>query len=494
VKSPWSTPVVVPGDPDDARLLEQLRPAGHVNPEPQDRYDLVVLGGGTAGLVCAFGAAGLGARVAIVERDLLGGDCLNTGCVPSKAVIAAAAKVKARYGDERPPQEEFTAALAGMREVRADIAAHDSVRRLQGAGIDVFLGRGIFTDGERLEVAGAMLRFRAAVVATGARAAIPPVPGLADVATTNETIFALTERPERLLVLGAGPIGCELSQSFARLGSQVTLVDMADRVLPIEHADASALVLEALREDGVKVVLGTPAEGVATRDGTIVLTAGGEHAGDALLVATGRSPNVDGLGLEAAGVRVDRTGVVVDDRMRTTNPRIYAAGDVASEKKFTHAADAQARIVIRNALFPGSSSAAGLVIPWATYTDPAVAHVGPLPHELESSPSLTALTVPFSDVDRARAELDTRGFARAWVDPKGRMVGATVVGRGAGDLIGEATLAITKGLEIGDLSATIHPYPTRAEVWRKLGDQANRARLTPTAQGWLRRWFRFPWR
>ena len=490
---PWTTPVVVPGDPDDERLVANVHPITHVNAGAAPKYDLVVLGGGTAGLVCAFGAAGLGAKVALVERDLLGGDCLNSGCVPSKAVLAAAAKVHARTSGVRPPEQAFRDAMSGMRRIRADISRHDSVARLQAAGVDVFLGSGSGAD--RLEVAGATLVFRAAVIATGARAAIPPIPGLRESAPlTNETVFALTDRPDRLLVLGAGPIGCELAQAFARLGSRVTLFDMADRVLPHEDPDASAAVLETLRADGLDVRLQAGVTHVSRRDGAVVVQAGEEHVGDALLVAVGRSPNVTGLGLEVAGVEADRDGVVVDARMRTSNPRIYAAGDVASELKFTHAADAQARVVIRNALFPFSSTTDKLVIPWATYTDPEVAHVGPTGAALASMQPLTVLTVPFAEVDRARAEQDTRGFARLHVDARGRVIAATVVGPGAGDLIGEATLAITLGLEATALSTTIHPYPTRAEVWRKLGDQAVRAKLTPRAQVWLRRWFSLPWR
>lgn len=490
----WSSPVVLPNDPDDARLVDHLHPRDHQNPVPADRYDLVVLGGGTAGLVSAFGAAGLGAKVAIVERDLLGGDCLNTGCIPSKAVLASAARAQHTAGDQSPPPEAFLDALASMRAVRADIAAHDSVARLQGAGIDVFLGSGEFVDRERLRVGDAFLRFRAAVIATGARAAMPPIPGLSDVALTNETIFSLTQRPNRLLVLGAGPIGCEMAQAFARFGTSVTLIERADRVLPVEAQDASAEVQASLERDGVRVVLNAQITAVERDGGAVVLVGTERYTGDRVLVAVGRTPNIQNLGLEAAGVTTTRAGVVVDDRLRTKNARIYAAGDVTSRFKFTHAADAQARIVIRNALFPGSSSTTGLVVPWATYTDPEVAHVGPMPAELEQRTSLTVLTVPFAEVDRARAEGDTRGFARAYLDAKGRMVGATVVGKGAGDLIGEATLAITHGITAAALSGTIHPYPTRAEVWRKLGDQAQRSKLTPTTQGLLRRWFAFPWR
>ena len=494
MSDPWKTSAIVPGDPDDERLLRSVHPGDHKNPAPADLYDLVVLGGGTAGLVCAFGAAGLGARVALVERELLGGDCLNTGCVPSKTILAAAAEARSRHG-AHPPSSAFGEAMADVRRIRADIAVHDSTARLGAAGIDVFLGDGRFASRDRVEVAGAALAFRRAVIATGARPSIPPVPGLRESAPlTHETLFALTQRPEHLLVLGAGAVGCEMAQAFRRLGVRVTLLDTADRVLSQDDPDASAALLESLQGDGVDVVLGACVIAVAREGDEWILTAGREHRGDALLVAAGRTANVDGLGLDSAGIAADAAGVVVDDRLRTTNPRVFAAGDVATTHRFTHAADAMARIVVRNALFPGTTSNRNLVIPWSTYTDPEVAHVGPRAADLTKRDDLTALTVSFADVDRAKAEQDTRGFARIHVDRKGRIVAATVVGRSAGELISEATLAITHGLTAADLSGTIHPYPTRSEVWRKLGDQARRAQLTPGVRLWLDRWFRFPWR
>lgn len=496
-----------PDDEANRALEARVRPAGWSNPTPREVYDLVVIGGGTAGLVSAMGAAGLGARVALVERHRLGGDCLNSGCVPSKALIRSARVVgEARRSGSLgvrlgTPQVDFPFVMRRMRERRAQIAANDSAERFRRAGIDVFFGEGRFTDRRTVEVGDARLRFSRAVIATGGRPAAPPVPGLDGVPfLTNETVFSLTELPRRLLVLGAGPIGCELAQAFARFGSQVTLMDLAARVLPREDADASALVAGQLAADGITLALGATLERVE-RSGSIVrvglrnrdhdAAAPVVHEGDALLVAAGRAPNVEGLGLDAAGVTATRDGVTVDDRLRTSNPRVYASGDVASAYKFTHAADALSRVVLQNALFYGRRKASALVIPWVTYTDPEVAHVGVTSADVERSGGrLRTITIPLSDVDRAIVDEATGGFVRVHHE-RGVIRGGTIVAAHAGEMIGELAYAMTHGGTLAKLSGVVHPYPTQSEALRKAGDAYRRESLTPGVRRWFERYFRW---
>ncbi len=479
----------------DRRLLSTVRPEGWKNPPPLERYDLVVLGAGTGGLVSAAIGAALGARVALVERALMGGDCLNHGCVPSKAVLRAARSwgearaSAARFGGPAAAGAgSFSAAMERMREIRADLSALDGADRFRGLGVAVFFGEARFDGPDAVRVGADRLRFRRAILATGARAVVPPIPGLSEVPwLTNETVFGLTELPERLLVLGAGPIGCELAQAFARFGSRVTLLDMADRPLPREEPEASAVLLSALERDGVTFLGGARilevAEGAGGR--TVTFEQGGARRsveGDALLLALGRAPNVE-LGLEAAGVAYHPRGVEVDDRLRTTNRRIYAVGDVASPFQFTHAADAQARMAVRNALFFGRGKASRLVIPAATYTSPEVARVGPTRAQLQASGvAAETLTVPFHDVDRARLDGDEEGFVRIHVrEGKEEILGATIVAPHAGELIAQVTQAMKLGVGLGALGEVIFPYPTTAEALRKAADQHRRKRLTPRA-------------
>lgn len=489
----------------DERLLANVRPVAWSNPVPKDRYHLVVIGGGTAGLVAAAGAAGLGARVALVEKHRLGGDCLNVGCVPSKGVIAAARawhearSAAGRFGGPAASGDgDFAAALERMRRLRADLSPVDSAPRFASLGVDVFFGEGRFSAPDRIVVGAAELRFRRAVVATGARAAVPPIPGLAEVDfLTNETVFDLTERPAHLLVIGAGPIGCELAQAFRRLGSAVTLIDREVRLLPRDDADAAAIVQRALQQDGVELHLGVTVERVAQEQAERVVTFSRNGVtqavrGSAVLLATGRRPNVDGLGLEHAGVAFTPRGVQVDDRYRTTNRRVYAIGDVSSSFQFTHAADFQARGVLANALFFGRSRASSLLVPWATYTSPEVAHVGwTAADAVRDGTAVETFTVPFHDVDRAVLAGETDGFLRVHVRRgSDRIVGVTIVAPNAGDLIGEAAVAMTNGLGLGALGRTIHPYPTIGESYRKAADAWRRTKLTPTARRILAAWFR----
>jgi pyruvate/2-oxoglutarate dehydrogenase complex dihydrolipoamide dehydrogenase (E3) component len=495
-------PLVLPDDVHNQALVRNVHPTGWKNPAPAGRYNLVVIGAGTAGLVSAVGAAGLGARVAIVERHLMGGDCLNYGCVPSKALIRAAraaadARTAAEFGVHAGPVAvDFGQVMTRLRRLRAGISQNDSLARLTGLGIDVFLGQARFVSRDAVEVDGRTLRFARAVVATGARAAAPPIPELA--ATdylTNETVFSLTTLPARVVVIGAGPIGCELSQAFRRLGSEVTLITDGPRVLPREDPDAAALVQAVFEREGVRLVLSSSVVRVESASGdkrVVVERAGREEvvSGDVLLVATGRAANVEDLGLERAGIDFGRHGVAVNDQLRTTNPRVWAAGDVASKFKFTHAADAMARIVIQNALFFGRKRASALVIPWTTYTDPEVAHVGLSAAEAAGRADVRTFTVPLEDVDRAILDGEARGFARIHADTRGRILGATLVASHAGEMIGEMSLAVTEGLSLGALARTIHPYPTQAEAWKKLGDAWNRTKLTPRVgslfEGFLR--------
>jgi pyruvate/2-oxoglutarate dehydrogenase complex dihydrolipoamide dehydrogenase (E3) component len=498
---------VLPDDEHNRTLVEHVRPAAWDPPSPAARYNLVVIGGGTAGLVSAVGAAGLGARVALVERHLLGGDCLNSGCVPSKAIIAAgraAAAVRraGRFGIRAgEPDVDFPAVMERMRALRAGVARHDSAARLAGLGVDIFFGDATFTGPDTIEVEGRRLRFARAVIASGTRPSIPPIPGLDEVPyLTNETVFGLTRRPGRLIVIGGGPIGCELAQTFRRLGSEVVVLSLNERLLPKEGVDASSRVREAFEHEGVELRLGAQVSRVerAGHDLAVTFARGGEPdrvAGDTLLVATGRAPNIERLDAHAAGVGTTPQGVVVDDHLRTTNRRVYAAGDICSPFKFTHSADAMARIVIQNALFFGRKKSSALVIPWATYTDPEVAHVGIGETEAtRRGAAVVTFTVELKDVDRAVLDGETDGFARVHADARtGRILGATLVAAHAGELIGEMALAMTAGLRLGTLSRTIHPYPTQAEAWKKLGDAWNRSRLTPRMKSLLQtvmRWRR----
>lgn len=490
---------VEPFDRDNQELVANVHPAGWIDPEPRGPYHLVVIGAGTGGLVTAAIAAGLGARVALLERHLMGGDCLNVGCVPSKAVIGAARAWQAAADANRvfggpvvAGPGDFSQAMARMRRLRADLSRVDGAARFRDLGVDVFLGDGRFTARDEVTVNGRRLRFRRAVVATGARPVAPPIPGLEDAGyLTNETVFGLTELPRRLLVLGAGPVGCELAQAFARLGSEVTLVSRSAQILPREDADAADIVERAMKANGVRVLLKARVTGAEARAGGRVLHVECEGrteaiAGEQLLVAAGRAPNVDGLDLEAAGVAFDRRGVGVNDRLRTSNPRIFAVGDVCSRHRFTHVADAHARLVVANALFfgIGGGKASRLVIPWTTYTSPEVAHVGLYEREAAATGQrVRTITVPLRDVDRAVLDGQEAGFFRVHLqDGTDRIVGATLVAEHAGEMIGEIALAMTAGLGLARIGETIHPYPTQSEVFRKAADAWRRTKLTPRAR------------
>jgi pyruvate/2-oxoglutarate dehydrogenase complex dihydrolipoamide dehydrogenase (E3) component len=497
-------PQTAPDDEFNRELVRQVHPPDWVNPKPAKRYNLVVIGAGTAGLVTAAAAAGLGAKVALVERDLMGGDCLNVGCVPSKGLLSAARVARtvrraSEFGVQVPGEVkiDFAAVMRRMRKLRSGISHHDSAERFRDLGVDVYLGDATFRDSNSVRVGDYTLPFKKAVIATGARASAPPIPGLAHVDyLTNETLFSLTELPGRLGVIGAGPVGCEMAQAFANFGSEVLLVEAMHGVLPREDRDAAQLVQQSLERDGVRVLCcGKNLE--LWREGTEIHLSVQSHDVsyeqpiDQLLVSVGRAPNVDDLGLESVGVEFEtQTGVHVDDRLRTSNPNIFAAGDVCSVFKFTHAADFLARIVVQNALFPSRAKASRLVIPWCTYTSPEIAHVGLSESEaLEKGIEIDTFEIQFDQVDRAKLDGQDEGLARVLVEKgKDQILGATIVAENAGDLISEVTLAMTHGLGLKKIASTIHPYPTQAEAIRKLGDQFNRTRLTPFTKTILNKW------
>ena len=502
-KPPSFDEMMLVDDAHDRQLIENCHPPHWANPTPNGKYNLVVIGAGTAGLVSAAGAAGLGAKVALIERNLLGGDCLNVGCVPSKGVIRAArAAFDSRNGAEfgihcdSQSKADFAAAMARMRRLRAGISQHDSAERFRKLGVDVYIGHGRFVGPSTVEIDGKRLEFHRAVIATGARAAELPIPGLKEAGYyTNETIFTLTELPRRLVVIGTGPIGCELAQSFRRFGSEVIAITDGVEILPKEDQDAAAIVRKQMDREGVRVVTRgmikqVSGNGAGKRVAVAVEGHVQEIDCDAILVSVGRQPNLEGLGLDAASVQYARSGVLVDERMRTSNPRVFAAGDICSRYKFTHAADAMARIVIANALFLARRKVTDLVIPWCTYTDPEIAHVGYYEKDGKAAGfDVATITERFDRVDRAILDGEDEGFARVHYDKKtGKILGGTIVARHAGEMLGELTLAMVAKQSVGVLSSTIHSYPTQAEALRKIGDAYMRTKLTPTVKKVFAQW------
>jgi len=491
-----------PQDEHNLKLIANVHPTDWQNPAPAGRYHLVVLGAGTAGLVTAAGAAGLGAKVALVERHLMGGDCLNVGCVPSKAIIRSSrvmADLRAaqRFGVGATGGEaEFPAVMERMRRIRAGISRHDSAERFRTLGVDVFLGEARFLSPACVQVGATSLNFKRAVIATGARAVTPPIDGL-EVAgyLTNETVFSLVERPRRLAVIGAGPIGCELAQAFALLGSEVTLIGKDPQLLVREDRDAARIIAESLARDGVRIMLGARVQRASAAGVSKVLQL--ERQGkteslsvDEILVGVGRAPNIEELDLQAAGVAHEKAGVIVNDYLQTTNSKIYAAGDVCLKHKFTHTADATARIVIQNALFLGRKKLSALTVPWCTFTTPEVAHVGMYEHDAQAKGiEMDTYLIPMAQVDRAITDGAEDGFLKVHVK-KGtdQILGATIVAEHAGEMISEITLALVHQVGLGKIGSVIHPYPTQAEAIKKAADAYNRTRLTPLVKKLMARW------
>lgn len=494
--------VVEPFDEHNQVLVGNTHPPDWQNPTPNGRYNLLVIGGGSAGLVAAVGAAGLGAKVALVEKHLLGGDCLYAGCVPSKTILRSAKAV----GDIRRAAElgvavsgevtvDFAAVMERMRRIRAEISYHDAAQRFRDLGIDLYLGEGQFSGKNTFQVNGRSLSFRKAIIATGARATFVPIPGLRETGyITNEGIFELTERPGRLAVIGAGPIGLEMAQAFARFGSAVTVFDILPTLGGLRDPEAVALVRAALEADGIQFFLESQIEKIE-RDGAdkvLAFTQAGQThklAVDEILLAAGRRPNVEGLNLEAAGVSYHHKGIEVNDHLQTSNPVIFGAGDVAIPAQFTHTADATARLVLQNALFLGRKKYSRLVIPWVVYTDPEIAHVGMFDHEANARGiAIDTFTVYVQDTDRGRADGEL-GFVKIYVrQGTDKIVGATIIARHAGEMISEITTAMMSGAGLGKLSQTIHPYPTQAEIIKKAADAWNRTRLTPTVAKLFAKW------
>ncbi len=444
-------------------------------------YDLLIIGGGTAGLVAAVGAAGQGARTLLVERDRTGGDCLWTGCVPSKALLTVAEHAHiARSSGELGVHAgevsvDFTAAMAHVKASIATIEPHDSPDRLRSEGIEVRTGTARFVGPQTVEVDGDRIRFRHAMIATGATPVIPPLPGLADVdALTSETLWDLTDLPGRLVVLGGGPIGSELGQAFGRLGSDVTIVEMAPTIIPREEPEAAAVLTAQLTAEGVQVLASTTARRVETdEDGTTHLVVSPSDADDGvaeraipfdqILVAVGRKPSTGDLGLDVAGVELtDRGAIAVDGRLRTSNPRIFAGGDATMLLPFTHVASTHGATVVQNALFGLRASVDHQRIPWVTFTDPEVARIGLSAAEARErfGDDIAVRTSPHGKLDRAVTSGRTEGFAQLVGDDKGRIVGATIVGPRAGEGIGEVAAWMANGAKLGRITRTTHAYPT----------------------------------
>ena len=468
-------------------------------------YNVIVIGAGTAGLVTAAGTAGLGGRAALIERDLMGGDCLNFGCVPSKALISSARLIQQirdaeRWGlDRQQPQFVFEKVFERMRARRAKIAPNDSQERFESLGVDIFRGEARFVSPHEVEVTGQRLRARNFVIATGSRPLIPKIEGIDEVPYfTNETIFdELQEKPESMIVLGGGPIGCELAQTFRRLDVQVTIVQRGDQLLPREDRDVAEFLERRLINEGVRIIKNADVHSVATSDaGKIALQLVDRQSGriaertffaDALLVATGRTANLRSLDLTSLGVEVTERGVRVNDHLQTSQRHIYAAGDVIGPFLFTHMADAQARVVVRNIVVPFQFLRQKMdysLVPWCTYVDPEVAHVGLGEKEAkQKNIDYDLFVVPLEDVDRAVVESEDAGFAKV-LTAKGfdKILGATIVAPHAGDLLHEFVLAMKAGIGLGAIASTIHAYPTFAELARKAGDKYNKTRLTPRAK------------
>lgn len=491
---------ISPMDEYNQKLLANVHPPDWANPQPADCYDLVVIGAGTAGLVTAKGAAGLdiGLKVAMIEKNLMGGDCLNVGCVPSKCLIRSSRvvsdmKESLPFGVQPPDniQVNFPEVMARMRQVRTRISPVDSAVAAKKAGVDVFFGEASFQSENTVTVGGQTLKFKKAVIASGARAVRPRIEGIEEVGyLTNENVFSLTELPKKLAVIGGGPIGCELAQAFHRLGSEVILFHKGSHLLNKEDPDAAEVVQQAFIKEGIRLVLNCQLQGVKqSPEGKVVsfVGDGGQESVvvDQILAGAGRQPNVESLNLEAVGVEYDpRKGVKVNDNLQTTNPKIYGAGDICMNWKFTHAADAAARIVIKNTLFSpfglGKSKLSDLIMPWVTFTDPEIAHVGM--HEEEAQAAgidCHTIKIDFDDVDRALADGETEGFLKI-LHKRGsdEILGATIVARHAGEMISEITTAMIGGMGLSKLSTVIHPYPTQANVIKQAADTYRRTLLT----------------
>ncbi|TAN52304.1 MAG: FAD-binding protein [Methylococcaceae bacterium] len=471
----------------------------HNKPE----YDLCVIGGGAAGLVTAAGAAALGAKVALVEKHRLGGDCLWHGCVPSKALLHSAGvahtlRTAERAGlDNFEPMVDLAGVMERVRSVIRTIEPNDSPERFRSLGVEVLFGAGCFTTPDRFAVEGRTITANRYVLATGSRAAQPLIPGLEQVSyLTNATLFDLREPVPHLIVVGGGPIGVEMAQAFRRLGSAVDLIETGPGILPREDQDMAALVQQRLAAEGMRFHFRQRIHSIENGAGALQLRLKccGEAEtlleGSHLLIAAGRNPNLDGLGLDAAGVVLENGRLKLDARLRTTNKRIYACGDVAGPYLFTHMAEYQAGIVLRNALFHWPARCSPTAVPWCTFTDPELARVGLSESEAvrHGIPHLV-YGFDFAHIDRAVADDATHGRAKLVVSPRGKLLGAALCGSQAGELIHEYVLALTKGMTVSDLAGVIHIYPTLAQINRRVAELHLRTKLTPGVKRWIQRLF-----
>ncbi|HXN72520.1 MAG TPA: mercuric reductase [Candidatus Acidoferrales bacterium] len=489
-------------DEYDRKDLLNVRPADWKNPEPVERYNLVVIGAGPAGLLAALNAAKVGAKVAIIERDLFGGACFNVGCIPSKAIIRtsrayAEMRDAETFGAQVPTgiSVDFRAAMERMRRVRARTSRRVSAHRLSSAGVDVYFGEARFVARDAIEVDGKRLRFKSALVASGARPKPPSIPGIeATGYLTNENVWDLTECPRRLLVLGGGPLGCELAQAFCRLGSEVSIAQDEPMFLGNEERDAAQILSDSLARDGIGIHLNTQTVNVRTQGNEKIVELVSQDykftlTVDHILVGIGSAPNVEGMNLETAGVQYDKDGgIATNDYLQTSNPRIYAAGDVCSEKKFPHIEVAAASLVINNALFWSREKLSALAIPWCTYTDPEIAHIGLYVKEARARRiPVKTFVVMMSDVDRAITDGEDDGFVKIHVrEGTDEILGATVAASHAGEMISEISLAMNAKIGLGALARVNHPYPTQAQAIT-LAANAYLATQHSPFRSWLRK-------
>ncbi len=470
----------------------------------EKHYDLIVIGGGSGGLVAAAGAAKLGAKVALVEKHKLGGECLWTGCVPSKALIHAA-KVAHDVANAKDvgiaissAKVNFNKVIDYVHKVIKTIQPHDSPERFRKMGVDVFFGTPRFEDRRTLIVGNERLYGKKFVIATGSRPAKLPIKGLEEAGyLTNETIFENKKFPATLLVIGGGPIGSEMAQAFARLGSKVTIFERGEHILSKEEPEVSAEMEEAFVRENITILTNSNILQVEKKGGKKVITYDqkgkkGSVAGDEILFAVGRAPNVEGLNLEGIGIKYDQRAIQVNDYLQTTVPNIYAIGDVKGKYQFTHMAAYEAGVVLMNALFHLPIKANYSVVPWTTFTDPEVARVGITEQESrEKHPDALVFKAPFEDVDRAQCENTTTGFIKIIADKKGHLLGVHIVGPHAGELLAEFTLAKRKGLTVKDIFNTIHVYPTLSLINAQIAAKFMERKLTERAKRWLKFLFRY---
>jgi len=462
----------------------------------EQSFDLMVIGGGSAGLTAATTARKLGARVVLIERDRLGGDCTWTGCIPSKTFIHAARLAQRARSSEvfgitcDNLHIDFGQTMRHVRDTIERVYAFETPAVLEQAGIVVMHGSARFSDPHTLDVDGRRISARTCIICTGASPSVPPISGIEDVPhLTSSTVFDLTDRPARLIVLGGGATGVELAQAFRRLGSEVTLFESGDRILAFAEAEASTAVADVLRDEGIELRLAETVDAVSIcEDGVRVIARGGAVNGDRLLIATGRRPRIDGLALDRAGVDVTRDGITTDVNLQTTQPHIYAAGDVTGGPQFTHVAGWQGAIAARNALLPGASRGVRTLVPWVVFSDPEIAHAGRSETEARrTSDDVRVIHLPSAQIDRAQSERERAGFVKLIVQGGERLVGATIVGSGASETIGELALAIEQRVPLSAIARTLHPYPTWGLAIQEASGTATLDRLTSGLKGKLLR-------